>query len=117
LSIHSTGLGKDERPRPKYCSIADWGAISGMRRSSTYEALGRGDLRAIKVGSRTLIDVEAGLAWLASMPAAEITTGRSQRRDRAARNGYPYARSDTGPVAAEQRPVPIALPRSPRMSG
>jgi hypothetical protein len=50
-----------------------------MGRSSVYEALGRGDLKAIKLGVRTLIDVEAGLAWLASMPAAEITTGRHRR--------------------------------------
>lgn len=53
--------------------------MTGMSRSVTYEALGRGDLRAIKLGTRTLIDVEAGLAWLASMPAAEITTGRPRR--------------------------------------
>jgi hypothetical protein len=50
-----------------------------MGRSSVYEALGRGDLKAIKLGVRTLIDVEAGLAWLGSMPAAKITTGRSRR--------------------------------------
>jgi hypothetical protein len=50
-----------------------------MSRSSTYEALGRGDLRAIKLGTRTLIDVEHGFAWLASMPVAEITTGRGRR--------------------------------------
>jgi hypothetical protein len=52
-----------------------------MRRTATYEALGRGDLRAVKLNNRTLIDVEHGLAWLASLPAAEITTGR--RRDAA----------------------------------
>jgi hypothetical protein len=63
---------------PRYAPITDWCAISGMRRSSVYEALGRGVLRAIKLGTRTLIDVEHGLAWLASMPAAEITTGRSR---------------------------------------
>jgi hypothetical protein len=50
-----------------------------MGRSSVYEALGRGDLKAIKLGVRTLIDVEAGLAWLATMPAAEIATGRPRR--------------------------------------
>jgi hypothetical protein len=43
-----------------------------MRRSATYNALGRGDLKAIKVGARTLIDVEAGLAWLRSLPPAQI---------------------------------------------
>jgi hypothetical protein len=63
---------------PRYAPITDWCAISGMGRSSVYEALGRGDLRAIKLGVRTLIDVEAGLAWLASMPTAKITTGRSR---------------------------------------
>jgi hypothetical protein len=64
---------------PKYAPISDWCAISGMSRSVVYEALGRGDLKAIKLGVRTLIDVEHGLAWLASMPPAEITTGRSRR--------------------------------------
>jgi hypothetical protein len=64
---------------PRYARITDWCILSGMSRSCAYEALGRGDLRAIKLGSRTLIDVEAGLAWLATMPAAEITTGRRRR--------------------------------------
>jgi hypothetical protein len=50
-----------------------------MSRSTTYEALGRGELRAIKLGVRTLIDVEHGLAWLGSMPVAQISTGRSRR--------------------------------------
>ena len=64
---------------PRYASISGWCALSGMGRSSVYEALGRGDLRAIKLGVRTLIDVEHGLGWLASMAAAKITTGRSRR--------------------------------------
>jgi len=57
---------------PRYAPIPDWQIISGMRRSATYEALARGDLRAIKVSTRTLIDVEHGLAWLASLPAVRI---------------------------------------------
>ena len=72
---------------PRYATIPDWCAISGMGRSSSYEALGRGDLKAIKLGVRTLIDVEAGLAWLGSMPAAEIRTGRSRRPRPAAARG------------------------------
>ena len=43
-----------------------------MSRTGTYHALGRGDLKAVKVGSRTLIDVEAGLAWLRAQPAAQV---------------------------------------------
>jgi hypothetical protein len=63
-----------------------------MGRSSVYEALGRGDLKAIKLGVRTLIDVEHGLAWLASMPAAEITTSRRRPAEatRAARAAAPH---------------------------
>jgi hypothetical protein len=97
MSTQSTALSDHEaagpgpvsksRPSPtpavtvKYATIADWITISGMRRTGTYEALGRGELRAIKINNRTLIDVEHGLAWLTSLPAAEITTGR--RRDAA----------------------------------
>ena len=76
----------------RYAPITDWCALSGMGRSSVYEALGRGDLKAIKLRARTLIDVEAGLAWLASMPAAEITTGRTRR---------PAARTRTTPTARD----------------
>jgi hypothetical protein len=61
---------------PKYATIPDWQRISGMRRTSTYQALGRGDLRSIKLGTRVLIDVEAGLTWLASLPPADIHTGQ-----------------------------------------
>jgi len=43
-----------------------------MSRSATYEALGDGRLKAVKLGTATLIDVEHGLAYLASLPAAEI---------------------------------------------
>ena len=59
-------------PDPKFTPLSHWCAISGMSRTATYNALGRGDLKAIKVGSRTLIDVDAGLTWLRSLPAARI---------------------------------------------
>lgn len=57
---------------PVRATIADWCALSGMGRSATYEALGRGDLRAVKLGTRTLIDVAHGLAWLNGLPAATV---------------------------------------------
>ena len=60
------------RPLPVRATVTDWCALSGMGRSTTYEALGRGDLRAVKVGTRTLIDVAHGLAWLDSLPAAAV---------------------------------------------
>lgn len=59
-------------PNPKFAPIPQWCAISGMSRTATYNALGRADLKAIKIGSRTLLDVDAGLAWLRSLPAAQV---------------------------------------------
>ena len=58
---------------PKYAPVVpEWENISGMKRSKTYEFLGDGKLRAIKVGKRLLIDVEHGLAYLATLPVAQI---------------------------------------------
>jgi hypothetical protein len=59
-------------PTPKFAPLPHWCALSGMSRTATYNALGRGDLRAIKIGTRTLLDVDAGLAWLRSLPPAQI---------------------------------------------
>jgi len=52
VSIQSIGLGDDER---LYCSIADWVRITGVSRSVTYELLGTGRIKAIKLGNKTLI--------------------------------------------------------------
>jgi hypothetical protein len=59
-------------PSPKFAPLTHWCTISGMSRTASYNALGRGDLKAIKIGSRTLIDVDAGLAWLRSLPSTQI---------------------------------------------
>jgi hypothetical protein len=52
-----------------YATVDRWCGLSGMGRTATYEAMRRGDLIARKVNSRPLIDVQAGLAWIASQPA------------------------------------------------
>jgi hypothetical protein len=69
-----------EASTPKYCTIEKWCDLSGMGRRSVYDALGRTDLVAIKVGSRTLIDVEAGLSWLRSRPPAVIRAPRPRQQ-------------------------------------
>jgi hypothetical protein len=48
-----------------------------MGRTTTYEAIGRGDLRAVKVGGRTLVDVDHGIGWLDSLPAAQVMVPKS----------------------------------------
>ena len=69
---------------PVYATISIWSQLTGMGRSTTYEALGRGDLRAIKLGTRTLIDVPHGLTWLAGLPAASVRLHGASRRKHAA---------------------------------
>lgn len=61
-----------ETAAPAFASIPDWCRLSGMGRTGTYHALSRGDLRARKLGSKTLIDVQHGLAWLNSLPLATV---------------------------------------------
>ena len=62
---------KSATPR-RYASITDWCEISGLGRTVTYERIGSGDLRAVKIGRRTLVDVQAGLAWIDAHPQAPI---------------------------------------------
>jgi hypothetical protein len=83
-------------PYPKFAPLLGWCALSGMSRTGTYNALGSGDLKAIKVGTRTMIDVDAGLAWLRSLPPPQI---RQQKSDRVA-----TASSTEAPRATDREP-------------
>jgi hypothetical protein len=66
-------------PEPAFASIEDWCVISGMSRRTTYERLGSGELRAVKLGSKTLVDVPHGLSWLRSRPPAVIRAPRARQ--------------------------------------
>lgn len=61
---------------PAYAPILVWCRLSGMSRSGTYISLGRGELRGKKIGARTVIDVAAGLAWIAGLADATIRAPR-----------------------------------------
>lgn len=54
---------------PIAVTIPDAVKVSGMSRTSIYEALKRGDLSARKAGRRTLISFADLQAYLASLPA------------------------------------------------
>jgi hypothetical protein len=69
-----------DAPSPKFATIDNWIALSGMGRRSVYDYLGTGELKAIKLGGRTLIDVEAGLSWLRSLPAPVIRAPRERQK-------------------------------------
>jgi hypothetical protein len=54
---------------PLFVSISDWVKISSISRSETYARLKTGELRARKIGTKTLIDLKAGLEWIERLPA------------------------------------------------
>ena len=64
---------------PRYAPIPEIEKITGLSRRVIYERLGTGELKAIKVGARTLIDVQAALAWLGSLPPAVIKAPRERQ--------------------------------------
>ena len=64
MSSGSAGSGRDERVRARYGSVRQWCAESGIGRTTSYELIARGILRAGKVGAKTIIDIAAGLDWL-----------------------------------------------------
>jgi hypothetical protein len=61
---------------PEFVTIPEWQDRSGMGRSSTYEAIGRGEIIARKIGGSTLIDWQHGKNWLHSRPLAPINAKR-----------------------------------------
>ncbi len=44
----------------------------------TYDLLSRGEIRAVRVGKRILIDMDHGLALLAAQPRAKLNHTRKQ---------------------------------------
>lgn len=64
---------------PLFAPLPVWQTISGMSRSRTYELLAVGKLRAVKCGKRTLVDVEHGLAYIRSLPAAKFTASLARK--------------------------------------
>jgi excisionase family DNA binding protein len=57
-------------------TIADATKVSGLGRTTLYEAIGAGKIEARKAGGRTLIPTDSLRAFIASLPAADIRTGQ-----------------------------------------
>lgn len=54
---------------PAVLTIRDFAQWARISKSKIYLEIGKGALRAIKVGGRTLIPMEAAESWLASQPS------------------------------------------------
>ena len=48
----------EKQHRPRFHTMAGWRQYSQMSRTATYNAIGRRDLKAVKMGNRTQIDAE-----------------------------------------------------------
>jgi len=57
-------------------TIADATKISGLGKTTIYEAIGTGKLEARKAGNRTLIVADSLRSFLTNLPPANIRTGR-----------------------------------------
>ena len=57
---------------PSYAPIPQACNILGFRRSKLYELAGTGAIRIVKVGGRSLVDMQAALAFMATLPLAKI---------------------------------------------
>jgi len=74
----SGALSHEPSGVPQYARIPHWMKISGVGRTATYVALAAGELKAVKLGRATLIDVRHGLTWLASLPPAEFRAPKAK---------------------------------------
>ncbi len=52
----------------RFLSIRAFCDAYGVGRTSVYSHIGAGKLQAVKIGPRTMIDVESAEQWAASLP-------------------------------------------------
>ena len=62
----------DPRSQKRYGTLKEWCGASGMGRTSVYQEIAAGNIRAIKRANRTLIDFLSGFAYLDSLPSIKI---------------------------------------------
>jgi excisionase family DNA binding protein len=67
---------------PLAYTIADAVKVTGIGRTTLYELIGAGKIKASKAGNRTLVMADSLRDYVDSLPTADIKTG--QRRNRAA---------------------------------
>jgi hypothetical protein len=70
---------ESERIRPLTIGIEAAKAITGISRSSIYEAIGRGELDAVKDGDRTLITMASIERRQAALPRAKIKPAKVRK--------------------------------------
>ena len=67
----------DAQILPRFAPVRTWCKLSGIGKTRSYELMATGQIPTRKIGSSTLIDIPAGLAWIDSQPAAQLKTKTS----------------------------------------
>ncbi len=60
--------GDERQPDKRALTVDEFGEIYGPGRTTTYEEIRTGRLKALKLGRKTLIPRESADAWLAALP-------------------------------------------------
>jgi hypothetical protein len=55
---------------PHKVSVADFQAVSGLGRNEVYDQVNAGNIPAVRLGRRILIDYQGGIDWLNTLPSA-----------------------------------------------
>jgi excisionase family DNA binding protein len=92
-----------------HLSITELCAATTVSEKTLYRAIGRGELRALKIGTRTLIPIEAAEAWINGHPPPVIT-GRWSLRDPVSPPAVPGATRGRGRPRKYPRIAPQAAP-------
>ena len=65
---------------PISATVNETARLIGLSRTTIFRLLAAGEIRAVKVGSRTLVLWESVLAYMASRPAAAFQSAREGAR-------------------------------------
>lgn len=63
-------------PLPAFAVIPKTCELTGLSRSRLYELIGAGAVRAVKAGTRTLVDIASVVAYLHALPPAQVRPPR-----------------------------------------
>jgi hypothetical protein len=74
-------------PLPPYLPVRRACLVGSFSRSRLYEAIGRGEVEAVKDGAKTLIVTASLLARMSRLPAAKVAVSAKDRRKAAQQKG------------------------------
>jgi excisionase family DNA binding protein len=73
-------------PGKAYATIPQTCERYGVGRSSLYREIGRGNIRAVKMGRRVLVEIASADAFFAALPPANIRRDARDRRSAATKS-------------------------------